>query len=89
MTGKRKKAAALKYEREGDYAPIVTATGKGMVADEIIKKARENNIPILEDASLVEILAELNINEAIPEELYQAVAEVFAFIYRADEKMDL
>lgn len=42
---------------------------------------------MLEDASLVELLAELNINETIPEELYQAVAEVFAFIYQADKNM--
>lgn len=87
MTEKRKKAAALKYEAEADYAPKVSATGKGIIADEIIKKAKENNIPIIEDASLVELLAELNINEVIPEELYQAVAEVFAFIYRADQNI--
>ncbi|RDW19472.1 hypothetical protein CWR48_07030 [Oceanobacillus arenosus] len=88
MTEKRKKAAALKYEAEADYAPKVSATGKGIIADEIIKKAKENNIPIIEDATLVELLAELNINEVIPEELYQAVAEVFAFIYRADQSIE-
>ncbi|AXI09068.1 hypothetical protein CV093_09555 [Oceanobacillus sp. 143] len=88
MTEKRNKAAALKYVAETDYAPRVSATGKGMIADEIIKKAKENNVPIIEDASLVELLAEININEVIPEELYKVVAEVFAFIYRADQNME-
>lgn len=85
MTEKRKKAVALKYNREKDSVPRLTATGKGLVADQIINKAKESDVPILEDPSLVEILAELNINETIPEGLYEAVAEVFAFIYRADQ----
>ncbi|WP_010649340.1 EscU/YscU/HrcU family type III secretion system export apparatus switch protein [Oceanobacillus massiliensis] len=87
MTMKRKMAAALRYDQDKDFAPTVTATGKGLVADEIIKKAKESEVPILEDASLVGLLAELNINEKIPEELYQAVAEVFAFVYQADKQM--
>ena len=85
MTEKRKKAVALKYNREMDAGPRLTATGKGLVADRIINKARESDVPILEDPSLVELLAELNINETIPEGLYEAVAEVFAFIYQADQ----
>ncbi|MFC4023167.1 EscU/YscU/HrcU family type III secretion system export apparatus switch protein [Oceanobacillus longus] len=89
MTEKRNKAAALRYDQKKNPVPTVTAQGKGLVADEIIKKARENEVPILEDASLVELLSELNINETIPEELYQAVAEVFSFIYHADKKMKL
>ncbi|RDW17850.1 EscU/YscU/HrcU family type III secretion system export apparatus switch protein [Oceanobacillus chungangensis] len=88
MTEKRKKSVALKYEAETDYAPKVSATGKGIIAEEIIKKAKENNVPIIEDASLIELLAELNINEVIPEELYKVVAEVFAFIYRVDQNME-
>lgn len=83
----RKKAAALRYNQEQEYAPKVSALGKGYIADTIIEKAKENNVPIMEDASLVELLAELNINETIPEELYQAVAEVFAFVYRADQQI--
>lgn len=87
MNNKRTKAIALRYDQDQGYAPKVTATGKGLIADNIIEKAKENNVPILEDASLVEILATLNINEAIPEELYQAVAEVFAFVYHADRNI--
>jgi len=87
MNQKRKKAVALRYNQEQNHAPKVVATGKGLIAENVIEKAKENNVPILEDESLVELLAELNINETIPEELYQAVAEVFAFIYQADQNI--
>lgn len=85
MSEKRTKAAALRYDHNRGQAPTVAASGKGIIAENIIEKAKQNNVPIQEDASLVELLAELNINETIPEELYQAVAEVFAFVYRADK----
>jgi len=88
MNHRRKKAVALKYDQIQNQSPKVTATGKGLIAENIINKAKENQIPILEDASLVELLAELNINETIPEELYEAVAEVFAYIYRIDKDID-
>ncbi|WP_096269904.1 EscU/YscU/HrcU family type III secretion system export apparatus switch protein [Paucisalibacillus globulus] len=88
MSEKRQKAVALSYDQEQTYAPRVSATGKGLVANQIIKKAKENQIPILEDNTLIELLSELDINERIPEELYQAVAEVFAFIYQTDKKME-
>ncbi|WP_085992404.1 EscU/YscU/HrcU family type III secretion system export apparatus switch protein [Oceanobacillus senegalensis] len=82
---KQKKAAALKYDEQVADAPIVSAKGKGLIADEIIEQGTKNNVPIMEDSSLVELLSELNINETIPEELYEAVAEVFSFIYNADK----
>lgn len=83
---KRKEAVALSYSPEVDAPPTVIAKGKGIIAENILEKALENNIPIQEDPSLVSMLGQLNINEAIPEELYQAVAEVFAFIYRVDKE---
>lgn len=88
MTKPRKQAAALRYDDDLESAPVVAASGKGLTAENIIEKAKENDVPILEDASLIEILAELNINETIPEELYQAVAEVFAFVYRTDKSIE-
>jgi len=88
MREKRKKAAALKYDHKSKTAPLITAKGTGLTADNILDKANENDVPVIEDASLVELLAALNINETIPEELYQAVAEVFAFIYQADRQME-
>ncbi|UFU01012.1 EscU/YscU/HrcU family type III secretion system export apparatus switch protein [Radiobacillus kanasensis] len=89
-TGEQKefsKAAALRYDKDKETSPKVTALGKGYVADNIIEKAKEHNIPIQEDSTLVELLSKLSINESIPEDLYQAVAEVFALVYRVDKKI--
>ncbi|ENH98255.1 type III secretion exporter [Gracilibacillus halophilus YIM-C55.5] len=83
----RKKAAALHYDQSYDQAPKVTAAGKGYMAESIIEEAKQSNVPIHEDPSLVSILSELNINETIPEELYQVVAEVFAYIYQVDQSV--
>lgn len=84
---KRKEAIALGYNENIDVAPKVLAKGKGIIAENIIEAARANDVPVQEDPSLVSLLSNLNINETIPEELYQVVAEVFAFIYKADRKM--
>lgn len=89
MKENRKKAAALSYDQMKDATPRVSALGQGLVADNIIELAEENDVPILEDPSLVELLSNLNINETIPEELYEAVAEVFAFVYRLDQKEEI
>jgi flagellar biosynthesis protein len=85
IIGKRAKALALSYDSQNGSAPKVVAKGNGIVADNIIQKAKEHNVPIQEDSSLVQLLSQLQINESIPEELYQAVAEVFAFVYRVDQ----
>lgn len=81
---KRKEAVALSYDPNSAQAPKVTAKGKGRIAENILEKAKEHNVPIQEDPSLVEILGQLNMNETIPEELYKAVSEVFAYIYQVD-----
>lgn len=84
----KKQVVALKYNVEQDHAPKVIAKGKGYVADELIKEAIRYNVPIQEDASLVQLLSQLEMNESIPEQLYEVVAEVFAFIYRIDKNTD-
>ena len=76
------KALALRYKRGVDSAPKITAKGRGALADKILTIARENNIPIKQDKTLLDALYRLEINEEIPEELYRVVAEVLAFIYR-------
>jgi flagellar biosynthesis protein len=81
----RREALALSYNPLTNGAPKMVAKGKGLIAENIIERAKENNIPIQEDISLVQLLSQLQINESIPEELYQAVAEVFAFVYRIDQ----
>ena len=83
---KRKQAIALQYESEKQQAPKVVAKGKGLIAENILEKAKEHDVPVQEDRNLVELLGNLDINESIPEELYQAVAEVFAFLYRVDRE---
>ncbi|HLS67488.1 MAG TPA: EscU/YscU/HrcU family type III secretion system export apparatus switch protein [Pseudogracilibacillus sp.] len=85
MNRRDKKATALSYDQQTDVSPKVTATGRGLVAEEIIERAKEHNVPIVEDESLVELLSTLEINETIPPELYEAVAEVFAFVYNVDK----
>lgn len=85
----RKEAVALSYDPNGGDAPKVTAKGKGKIAEKILETALQNDIPIQEDPSLVEILGQLNLNESIPDELYQAVSEVFAYIYQVDREHSL
>ncbi|WJY28753.1 MULTISPECIES: EscU/YscU/HrcU family type III secretion system export apparatus switch protein [Sporosarcina] len=81
---KRREAVALSYVPEQNDAPKVTAKGKGQIADNILQKAKEHGVPIQEDPSLVELLGQLDVNETIPEQLYQAVSEVLAYVYRLD-----
>ncbi len=82
MEEKVKKAAALKYERGRDRAPRLVAKGKGAVAEKIVEIARETGVEVLEDRELVEFLVALDVGQEIPPELYRAVAEVLAYVYR-------
>lgn len=84
---KRAEAIALKYDKEKDLAPKVVAKGKGIIAEHILEKAKEMNIPVQKDPSLTELLGKLDINQTIPDELYGVVAEVFAFIYKLDQNV--
>lgn len=84
---KLKKAVALKYDREKDSAPKVTAKGTGLIAERIIELAQKEGIPISEDPDLVGALVQLDFHEEIPPELYRAVAEILAFAYRLNKKM--
>jgi len=79
---KQKKAVALKYNKGKDSAPKVVAKGKGYIAEKIIEAARENNVPLYEDKNLSQVLEALDLDTEIPPELYRAVAEVLAFIYK-------
>ncbi|QGQ46873.1 EscU/YscU/HrcU family type III secretion system export apparatus switch protein [Metabacillus sediminilitoris] len=82
-----KKAIALKYENEKEHAPKVIAKGNGLVAKEILDTAEKHEIQIHENPALVELLDSLEIHQQIPEELYEAVAEIFAFIYKLDKDL--
>jgi len=80
------KAVALVYDKTKADAPQVVASGQGAVAARIIETARQSGIHIKEDADLLELLAKVPVGETIPVELYQAVAELLAFVYRLNNK---
>jgi len=81
---KIKKVAALKYDIN-ETAPTVIAKGKGIVADKILEKADEQELPIYKDEKLVESLTKLDIGDMIPPELYQIVAEILVFVSDLDD----
>lgn len=74
-----KTAVALAYQ-QGDVAPKILATGKGELAEKIIEKGREENIPLYQDNKLADTLSRLEIGDTIPPELYEVVAEILVFV---------
>lgn len=82
MAKKIKKAVALGYNKEKQNAPKILANAKGENASKIISLAKENGIPIKEDKDLVEVLSKLDLGDEIPPNMYKAVAEIFAFLYK-------
>jgi flagellar biosynthesis protein len=87
MMKKKSKAVALTYDQEKDAAPKVVAKGRGLVAEKIIETAKAHRVPLVEDKNLVQVLEALDLETQIPPELYRAVAEVLAFVYRLNAKM--
>ena len=83
---RRQLAVALRYDEDREAAPRVLASGRGKVAQKILDLARAQGIPVREDPDLVEALAKLDIGSLIPTELYPAVAEVLAFVYRQNQR---
>lgn len=83
----RKRAVALRYDAQKDNAPRVVAKGDRILAERIIELAKEHGIHVQEDPDLCALLAKLDVDAFIPEELYRAVAEVLAFVYRLNNKL--
>lgn len=81
---KQKTAVAVAYE-PGDTAPKILAAGKGEVAERIIEKAKENDVPFYQDNKLAETLSKLQIGDTIPPELYDVVAEILVFVDDMDK----
>ena len=81
----QRKAVALKYEAERDMAPRVIAKGRGHVAEHILATAQKNAVPVYQDKTLVNMLMALEIDREIPPELYKALAEVMAYVYKMDK----
>ena len=83
----RKKAAALAYDPAKDAAPRVTAQGRGKNAQRIEELAREHGVPIKKDAALADALTRAEVGGYVSEELYHAVAEVLAFVWRLERRL--
>ena len=75
----------MKYEVGKSKAPKIVATGKGVVAQKILKVAEENKVPFFEDKSLTDLLAKLDLDVEVPPELFTLVAEVLAVVYQMDK----
>ena len=81
---KAKQAIALAYDPEED-APKVIASGRGQLAEKIIEKAKEHDVPVHRDDKLADTLSRLEIGDMIPPELYEVVAEILVFVDAMDK----
>ena len=81
---KLKQAIALEYD-PSDEAPRVIASGRGILAEKIIEKAQESDVPVHRDDKLADTLSRLDIGDMIPPELYEVVAEILVFVDQMDK----
>ncbi len=81
-------AVAIKYDKEKGKAPRVVAKGVRIHAEKIKELAKQYGVPILRNVPLAQALNKLEIDEEVPEELYEAVAEVLAFVYKLKEEQE-
>lgn len=79
-------AVALAYQK-GESAPKIVAKGKGLIAEEIISRAKEHGVFVHESKELVALLMQVDLDERIPPELYLVVAELLAWLYRIEQKI--
>lgn len=84
----QKSAVALAYSQT-DAAPRVVAKGRGLVAEQIIARAREHGVYVHESAELVSLLLQVDLDQRIPPQLYIAVAELLAWIYRLESGLPM
>jgi flagellar biosynthesis protein len=82
-----RRAVAISYDPDNADAPVVTAAGQGLVAEEIIRRARDAGVPVTEDPKLAAVLSQIDVGRAIPPELYAVVAEVLAYVYRLEDSV--
>lgn len=78
-----REAIALAY-RQTDAAPRVVARGKGLIAEAIIARAHEHGVYVHESPELVALLTQVDIDQNIPPQLYMAIAELLAWLYRIE-----
>ncbi|MCR5046873.1 MAG: EscU/YscU/HrcU family type III secretion system export apparatus switch protein [Treponema sp.] len=80
-----KKAVALKYP-EGAEAPLIAASAKGFLAKKILEIAEEKKIPIVENKNLANLLTVQEIGSSVPEETWEALAKIFAFVLKVERE---
>ncbi|ABE50247.1 MULTISPECIES: EscU/YscU/HrcU family type III secretion system export apparatus switch protein [Methylobacillus] len=83
----QQQAIALAYE-SGDFAPRVVAKGRGVIAEQIIAKAKEHGVFVHESRELLALLMQVDLDDHIPPALYQAIAEILAWLYRLEHGED-
>lgn len=83
---KRQAAIALKDTGNKGELPAITASGKGTIAEKILRLAFDNDVKVRQDSALAEMLVEIDIDSPIPSEAFMAVAEILSYVYRADGK---
>ena len=86
---KGQKAVALGYDEKKDHAPKIIASGAGLIAEQILDIAKENNIPVHKDADLTQVLSVLEIDSYIPLEVYGTVAKILSYIYEQNRQAKL
>lgn len=86
----KKRAVALKYDSKNNRAPIIVASGMGYLAEKIMETAAEAGVPVYQDDSLAVLLSQMKLGAAIPEELYQAVVEIYLYFldYKPEEEVE-
>lgn len=87
MAGRGAIAVALQYDPDQADAPTVTASGKGAVAEQILQLAFANGVKVRTDPDLAQVLAAVEVDTVIPLEAFAAVAEILAYVYRANGRM--
>ncbi len=85
------KAVALRYDKEHNRAPVIVASGCGYVAEKMVEVALDHGVPIYEDTSLTSLLTKLELGQEIPEELYQAIVDIYLYFlqYGKDQSTPL
>ena len=81
--GGENKAVALRYA-PGDGAPVVVASGMGYLVEKIVEVALDSGVPVYEDTSLATILSQMQLGQELPEELYQAIVEIYVYFLNFD-----
>ena len=84
LVNPHQQAIALAYSA-GEYAPKVVAKGRGVIAEQIIARAKEHDVFVHESKDLVALLMQVDLDDHIPPALYQAIAEILAWLYKLEE----